>query len=176
MIDAGEERVLVRIGGQFSGADSLEDINLRVGDRFFRLTDVADIRRSYEDPPSALFRYRGEAAVGLAVGMRQGANIVDFGEELDDVLAKAQAELPVGVEIHLVADQPHVVEEAVGHFLQALLEAVLIVLAVSKRSGRLLANPSGDTAIEVGDLLIVIGTRKQLAAFEDLCEGGGSSE
>jgi multidrug efflux pump len=131
VIDAGDERVLVRIGGQFSGAESLEDINLRVGDRFFRLTDVADIRRSYEDPPSALFRYRGEEAVGLAVGMRQGANIVDFGEELDDVLAKAQAELPIGIEIHLVADQPHVVEEAVGHFLQALLEAVLIVLAVS---------------------------------------------
>jgi len=131
VIDAGPERVLVRIGGQFSGAESLEDINLRVGDRFFRLTDVADIRRSYEDPPSALFRYKGQEAVGLAVGMKQGANIVDFGAELGDVITKAQAGLPIGVEIHQVADQPHVVDEAVGHFLQALLEAVLIVLAVS---------------------------------------------
>ena len=131
VIDTGPERVLVRIGGQFSGAESLETINLRVGDRFFRLTDVADIRRSYEDPPSALFRYKGEDAVGLAVGMRQGANIVDFGVELSEVIAKAQAALPIGVEIHQVADQPHVVEDAVGHFLQALLEAVLIVLAVS---------------------------------------------
>ncbi|MEM5493089.1 efflux RND transporter permease subunit [Hoeflea sp. AS16] len=131
VIDAGPERVLVRIGGQFSGTESLENINLRVGDRFFRLTDVADIRRSYEDPPSALFRYKGEDAVGLAVGMRQGANIVDFGEELSAVISKAQAELPIGVDIHQVADQPKVVEEAVGHFLQALLEAVLIVLAVS---------------------------------------------
>lgn len=131
VIDAGPERVLVRIGGQFSGAESLEDINLRVGDRFFRLTDVADIRRSYEDPATALFRYKGQEAIGLAVGMRQGANIIDFGEELDTVIAKAQAELPIGVDIHQVADQPHVVEEAVGHFLQALVEAIIIVLAVS---------------------------------------------
>ncbi len=131
VIDAGPEQVLVRIGGQFSGTESLEEINLRVGDRFFRLTDVADIRRSYEDPPSTLFRYRGQEAVGLAVGMKKGANIVDFGAVLSAVIAKAQAELPVGLDIHQVANQPHVVDEAVGHFLQALLEAVLIVLAVS---------------------------------------------
>ncbi len=63
--------------------------------------------------------------------MKKGANIIDFGTELSAVMDKAQAALPVGVDIHQVADQPHVVDEAVGHFLQALLEAVLIVLAVS---------------------------------------------
>ncbi len=131
VIDAGPERVLVRIGGQFSGTESLEDINLRVGDRFFRLTDVADIRRAYQDPPSELFRYKGQEAVGLAVGMKKGSNILEFGGELNAVMARAQADLPIGIEIHQVADQPHVVDEAVGHFLQALLEAVLIVLAVS---------------------------------------------
>ncbi|SPH23331.1 Swarming motility protein SwrC [Defluviimonas aquaemixtae] len=131
VIDAGPERVLVRIGGQFSGTESLEDINLRVGDRFFRLTDVGEIRRTYQDPPTELFRYRGEEAIGLAVGMRKGANIIDFGEELTAVIAEATAQLPVGIGIHQVADQPHVVDEAVGHFLQALLEAILIVLAVS---------------------------------------------
>lgn len=131
VIDDGPERVLVRVGGQFSGAESLEEINLRVGDRFFRLTDVAKIRRGYKDPPSEIFRYNGQEAVGLAVGMRKGANIVDFGEELKAVIAKAQAELPIGVDIHQVADQPQVVEDAVGHFLRALAEAVLIVLAVS---------------------------------------------
>ncbi|MCU9848867.1 efflux RND transporter permease subunit [Defluviimonas sp. WL0024] len=131
VIDAGPEQVLVRIGGQFSGTESLEDINLRVGDRFFRLTDVANIRRTYEDPPAEIFRYEGQEAVGLAVGMKTGANILEFGAELDQVMAIAAAELPIGIEIHQVADQPHVVDEAVGHFLQALLEAVLIVLAVS---------------------------------------------
>jgi len=131
VIMAGSEKVTVRIGGQFADAASLEDINFRVGDRFFRLIDVADVQRGYVDPPSEIFRYNGEEAIGLAVGMRKGANIIEFGKELDRVMAEAEAELPVGIEIDQVANQPHVVDEAVGHFLQALLEAVLIVLAVS---------------------------------------------
>lgn len=131
VIDAGAERVIVRIGGQFTDAQSLENINLRVEDRFFRLTDVADIRRGYQDPASELFRYNGKEAVGLAVGMRKGANIIDFGVKLDEVIDQARASTPIGIDIHQVANQPHVVDEAVGHFLQALIEAVLIVLAVS---------------------------------------------
>tara|TARA_R110002167_G_scaffold359939_1_gene577183 strand:+ start:211680 stop:214751 length:3072 start_codon:yes stop_codon:yes gene_type:complete len=131
VIDAGPERVLVRLGGQFSSAESLADINLRVGDRFFRLTDVADIVRGYQDPPTELFRYNGQAAVGLSVGMRKGANIVDFGVALDAVMAQAQSELPIGLNVHQVADQPQVVEEAVNEFVRALVEAVAIVLAVS---------------------------------------------
>ncbi|KMK65616.1 efflux RND transporter permease subunit [Puniceibacterium sp. IMCC21224] len=131
VIDAGPEQVLVRVGGQFEDTQSLEDINLRVGERFFRLTDVAEIRRAYADPPSEIFRFQGQEAVGLSVGMRKGANIINFGEELTATIAQAQADLPVGIQIHQVADQPHVVDEAVGHFIQALVEAVLIVLAVS---------------------------------------------
>jgi multidrug efflux pump subunit AcrB len=131
IIDSGPERILVRVGGQFKDASSLEDVNFHIDDRFFRLTDVADIKRGYQDPPSELFRFNGQPAIGLAVGMRQGANIVTFGEELSAVMDQVQAELPIGIEIHQVADQPHVVEESVNHFLQALLEAVLIVLAVS---------------------------------------------
>lgn len=131
VIDAGPEQVQVRVGGQFSGAQSLADVNLRVGDRFFRLTDVADIKRGYVDPPSSLFRYDGQPAIGLQVGMKPGANIVDFGKELDGVIRKAEAELPVGIAVHQVADQPHVVQDAVGGFIKALAEAVVIVLAVS---------------------------------------------
>ena len=131
VIDAGSEQVLVRVGGQFEGTESLEDINLRVGERFFRLTDVADIKRGYVDPPSTMFRYNGTEAIGLSVGMRKGANIIDFGTELTAVMAQAQADMPIGINIDQVADQPHVVDEAVGDFIQALIEAVLIVLAVS---------------------------------------------
>lgn len=131
VITAGPERVFVRIGGQFSGADSLEDINLRVGDRFFRLSDVADIERGYRDPPTELFRYDGQQAIGLSIGMRDGANIIAFGEELQQLMERVEATLPIGIDIHQVANQPVVVEEAVGHFLRALLEAVVIVLAVS---------------------------------------------
>ncbi|MFT6425628.1 MAG: multidrug efflux pump subunit AcrB [Celeribacter sp.] len=131
VIKAGPEQILVRVGGQFVDADSLADINLRVGDQFFPLTDVADIQRGYEDPPSELFRFNGQEAIGLAVGMRQGANIVEFGAALDAVIEHAITELPIGINIHQVANQPHVVDEAVSHFIQALIEAILIVLAVS---------------------------------------------
>ncbi|WP_456390121.1 efflux RND transporter permease subunit [Profundibacter sp.] len=131
VIDAGPERVLVRVGGQFLSAQSLEDVNLRVDDRFFRLTDVATIRHAYRDPPSELVRLNGQEAIGLGVGMRAGANILTFGEELDQVMDHAAARLPIGIEVHKVSDQPAIVEEAVGHFTQALFEAVAIVMVVS---------------------------------------------
>ena len=130
-IDAGSERIMVRVGGAFNSAQSVLDVNLRVDDQFFRLTDVADIRLDYEDPPADLFRFNGKEAIGLAIGMREGANIVDFGEELSMVMEEVEANLPIGIQIDHIADQPEVVDEAVGHFIQALVEAVVIVLAVS---------------------------------------------
>ncbi len=131
IIDAGPERVVVRVGGQFSDIASLETINLRVGDRFFRLTDVATVRRGYTDPPSQLFRVDGEEAVGIQVGLRKGANIVTFGEELQTLIRTEEAALPIGVTLHQVANQPEVVQESVSHFVRALIEAVVIVLGVS---------------------------------------------
>ncbi|HHI71379.1 MAG TPA: efflux RND transporter permease subunit, partial [Rhodobacteraceae bacterium] len=131
VIEAGPERVLVRVGGKFLDAQSLEEINLRVGDRFFRLTDVATVRRGYKEPRSEMFRFNGQEAIGLGVGMRKGANILEFGEKLDAVIEQAQGKLPIGVEIHKVSDQPKIVDEAVGHFTRALAEAVIIVMAVS---------------------------------------------
>ncbi|EIE49318.1 acriflavin resistance protein [Citreicella sp. 357] len=78
-----------------------------------------------------MFRYNGREATGLSVGMREGANILTVGKDLAGVIERAQAWLPIGIDIAQVADQSHVVDEAVGHFLQALAEAVVIVLAVS---------------------------------------------
>ena len=131
VIEAGPERVLVRVGGQFADAASIEAVNLRVGERFFNLGDVATVRRGYRDPPQALFRYAGQPAIGLQIGMREGGNILEFGTALDELMAGVAADLPVGIEMAKFADQPHVVEEAVGHFVRALAEAVLIVLVVS---------------------------------------------
>ncbi|BBE71791.1 efflux RND transporter permease subunit [Oharaeibacter diazotrophicus] len=131
VVEAGPQRVAVRVGGQFTSEQSLRDINLRVNDRFFRLTDVATITRGYADPPSSLFRFDGEPAIGLAVGMKAGANLLVFGEALQEEMNRIEAELPVGIGVHLVSDQPKVVEEAVSGFTKALFEAVAIVLAVS---------------------------------------------
>jgi multidrug efflux pump subunit AcrB len=130
-ITAGPERIAVRVGGQFSSEDTLRAINLRVGDRFFPLTDVATIRRGYVDPPANLFRYNGQPAIGLAIGMRVGANLLEFGEALDQQMTRIVADLPIGVDVNRVSDQPAVVEEAVSGFTHALFEAIAIVLVIS---------------------------------------------
>jgi len=131
VIEGAGERISIRVSGEFASEDSLRAINLRVNDRFFRLADVATIRRGYVDPPNALFRYAGQPAIGLAIGMKPNANLLEFGKALDAEMRTIEAELPIGVGIHLVSDQPAVVEEAVGGFTRALFEAVAIVLIVS---------------------------------------------
>ncbi|EJC63755.1 cation/multidrug efflux pump [Rhizobium leguminosarum bv. viciae WSM1455] len=130
-VDAGPERIALRVSGQFTSEDSLKSINLRINDRFFPLSDVATIKRGYVDPPSALFRFNGQPAIGLAIGMKQGANLLEFGEGLDVQMKRVVADLPIGVDVHRVSDQPAVVDEAVSGFTRALFEAIVIVLIIS---------------------------------------------
>ena len=127
----GPERISVRVNGQFTSEASLKAVNLRINDRFFPLTDVATITRGYADPARTLFRYNGESAIALAIGMKSGANLLHFGEALQEEMSRITADLPVGVGVHLVADQPVVVEHAVSGFTEALFEAVIIVLGIS---------------------------------------------
>ncbi|MHC2621370.1 multidrug efflux pump subunit AcrB [Bradyrhizobium huanghuaihaiense] len=127
----GPERISVRVNGQFTSEASLKAVNLRINDRFFPLTDVATITRGYADPPSTLFRYNGQPAIALAIGMKSGANLLQFGEALKEEMTGIIADLPIGVGVHLVADQPVVVEHAVSGFTEALFEAVIIVLGIS---------------------------------------------
>ena len=131
VFEAGPERISVRVNGQFASEASLKAINLRVNDRFFPLTDVATITRGYADPATTLFRFNGEPAIALAIGMKSGANLLKFGDALKQEMSEIIADLPIGVGVHLVADQPLVVEHAVSGFTEALFEAVAIVLAIS---------------------------------------------
>jgi len=131
VLQAGPERISVRVSGQFTSEESLKAINLRVNDRFFPLTDVATIRRGYSDPPTSLFRFKGEPAIGLTIGMKAGANLLEFGQALKKEMTRISADLPVGAEVHLVSDQPQIVDDAVSGFTRALFEAVVIVLAIS---------------------------------------------
>ncbi len=130
-VEAGAERIALRVNGQFTSEESLKAINLRVNDRYFPLTDIATVTRGYVDPPSSLFRYNGQPAIGLAIGMKAGANLLTFGEELEAELQRVIRDLPVGVTVSQVSNQPKVVEEAVSGFTKALFEAVAIVLAIS---------------------------------------------
>ncbi|HCN46590.1 MAG TPA: ACR family transporter [Pseudomonas sp.] len=131
VIEAGPERISVRTSGQFASEKDLAEVNLRLNDRFYRLADIADIRRGYVDPPTVQFRYNGHEAIGLAIGMKAGGNMQVFGKLLQERMDQLITDLPVGVGVYTVSDQAVVVKEAVGGFTSALFEAVVIVLLVS---------------------------------------------
>lgn len=131
MIETRQERLLIRVSDRVSSAEALAATPLRSGDVLFTLADVAEVHEGYVDPPVSLVRVDGKPAVAVAVSMRTGSNILAFGQELDDLMESMAGELPVGISLLKIADQPKVVDEAVGHFVRALAEAVAIVLVVS---------------------------------------------
>ena len=131
VVQTGLEKYAIRVSGAFNSVDDLKRINLFANGKFFRLADVATISKGYADPPQPMFRFNGEPAIGLAISMAQGGNNLVFGEAVAHKMEQIIAKLPIGIEAHLVADQPVVVEEAVGGFTKALWEAIAIVLAVS---------------------------------------------
>jgi multidrug efflux pump len=136
MVPAGNfetkaDRIYIRIGGDFKSVESIREIGIMAGGRLFRLGDIANVYRGYVDPPVLRFRYQGEGALGLAVSMRKGGDIIALGRALRAQMAQIKANLPVGVEVHQVADQPEVVARSINEFMRTLGEAVLIVLAVS---------------------------------------------
>ncbi len=130
-VEAGSERIAIRVSGEFTSEESLRAVNFRHNGRFFRLSDIANVRRGYVDPPQPEFRYSGEKAIGLAISMARNGDAETLGRNIKARMAALERDLPIGVEPHLVADQPHVVHEAVGEFTKTLMEAVAIVLAVS---------------------------------------------
>ena len=130
-LDSDAEKIALRVSGQFTSEESLKAINFRFNGRFFRLSDIANVQRAYADPQQPIFRYNGRPAIGVAVAMRKNGDVLAFGEHLKQRLAKVTADLPVGIDSHLVANQSEVVEEAVGEFIKTLIEAIVIVLAVS---------------------------------------------
>jgi multidrug efflux pump subunit AcrB len=131
VIEAGPERISVRTSGKFASEKDLAEVNLKLNDRYYRLADIAEIRRGYVDPTSPEFRINGKQAIGLAIAMQTGGNVQAFGKALHTRIDQLTADLPVGVGIYNVSDQAVVVEEAVGGFTSALFEAVVIVLLVS---------------------------------------------
>lgn len=130
-LESGTEVISVRVSGAFDSEASLRSVNLRAGGRFYKLSDIATIRRGYVDPPQPAYRFNGEPAIGLALSMTTGGDVLALGEHLKEAMAEIGRDIPIGIDVHLVANQPHVVEEAVGEFTKTLWEAIAIVLAVS---------------------------------------------
>ncbi|MEW6682463.1 MAG: efflux RND transporter permease subunit [Nitrospirota bacterium] len=131
IVQTSAERVHLRVTGEFTSVDSIREVGIRAGDRVFRLGDIAEVTRGVIDPPTFKMRHNGQEAIGLAVSMRKGGDVIRLGEQLSATVQRVQATLPVGLEIHAVSDQPKVVKESVHEFTKSLAEAVAIVLAVS---------------------------------------------
>ena len=125
-----DERVQLRVSGRFDTVDDIAAFPVRVGERTFRLDDVARVWRGFSDPPAPMMRFMGRDAIGLAVSMREGGDILQLGKALDAELARLQQNLPLGMQLQKVSDQPAAVRSSVGEFVKVLAEAVAIVLVV----------------------------------------------
>lgn len=130
-IQTGDEKLVIDVSGAFSSEQDIANINFAVDGRMLRLADIATVRRGYVDPPRPLFRTNGEPAIGLAIAMREGGDILQLGRNVDAAMAKITAELPLGIEPHLVADQAVTVAGAISEFMESLWQAILIILVVS---------------------------------------------
>ena len=129
-IDTRGDRVLVRVSGQFASLDDIRNVPIAAGGRIIKLGDFTTITRGYEDPPTYTVRHNGQQVLMIGITMTNDGNIVDLGKAIEKAVAKVQVELPYGVELERVADQPTVVGESVWEFERSLLEALGIVLAV----------------------------------------------
>ncbi|KOE97361.1 efflux RND transporter permease subunit [Stenotrophomonas geniculata] len=129
--ETATDRVQLRVTGQFNDIEAIRQFPIRAGDRTVHLGDIAEVKRGFADPASPKMRFMGEEAIGLAVAMKDGGDILKLGANLDAEFERLQKTLPAGMQLRKVSDQPQSVEESVGEFVQVLTEAVVIVLLVS---------------------------------------------
>ena len=137
VLNAGSDNLQIRIGGQFNSVEELQrfpirGVNASSGtSSSLRLGDIADIRRGYVDPPAVKVRYQGKQVVALGISMAKGGDIILLGRALQETTARIGKELPAGITLDQVQDQPKSVANSVGEFVHVLVEAVVVVLAVS---------------------------------------------
>ncbi len=131
VIQTGDEAMSLRVSGAFRSEADLLAVNFAIGERMLRLGDIATVRRGYADPPQPMFRVNGQPALGLAIAMREGGDILTLGENVQKAMTGIVANLPIGIEVTRVADQPVTVDEAINDFTTSLWQAIGIILAVS---------------------------------------------
>ncbi len=131
MIETESDNLYLRVTGQFDDVEAIRETPIVAGGRVLRLGDIATVERRPIDPPGTQMFFNGEPAVGVAISMQPGGNILELGENLTKLVEEEQRELPVGFEIHRVSDQPAVVKDSIDEFVGSLREAVIIVLIAS---------------------------------------------
>lgn len=130
-VETTADRVRLQVTGGLDAAEAVRALAIRAGGHTFRLGDIAEVRRGYADPAQPIFRWQGQPAVGLALSMTKGGDILALGERLKAETTHLTAGFPVGMKLHQAADQPEVVRQNINEFMQSLAEAIAIVLAVS---------------------------------------------
>lgn len=129
--DTQQDRIIVYPSGRFSDIETIKKLPLQIGTQTLKLEDVADVTRGYTDPASEHFRFMGTQSLGIGISMQKGGDIIQLGKDLAATLKRIQNQLPIGMDLHAVNDQPRAVKSSVNEFLQTVFEAVVIVLGVS---------------------------------------------
>ena len=130
-IETGGRSVRIAVDGMLHTVEELRELRIRAGDAVIRLGDIAHVSSGLLDPPDRLFRFDGRDAVVLGVVMAKGGNVTSIGKQLAKEMKTLEGNLPVGVELARISDQPEVVAHSIEEFFEALVEALGIVLAVS---------------------------------------------
>ncbi len=130
-IEAGSNRIYMRVTGSYDSVERVRNTDLRVNGQHFHLGDIAKVSRGLSDPPNSQMRFGGQPAIGVGVVMDQGGDVIRLGKNLDLEMKRISAQLPVGIDVHMVSNQPQVVKGSINLFQRSLTEAVVIVLAVS---------------------------------------------
>ena len=131
VITTEEESLKLRVSGSFKSEKDILATNFIVGDRIVRLADIAEVKREYADPPDPIFRVNGKPALGLAISMRDGGDVLALGRNIQQTMQELKADLPIGIEPVMAANQPDTVRKSIDEFMEALWESIGIVLAVS---------------------------------------------
>jgi multidrug efflux pump subunit AcrB len=130
-INSGQENLILRVTGAFETENDILEVSLIAGGRAIRLGDIATVRRGFVDPPQPLLHFNGQRAIALGISMREGGDILELGSDIERAMERIRADLPIGIEPHLISDQPQVVTTAIGDFTTSLYQAIAIILGVS---------------------------------------------
>jgi multidrug efflux pump subunit AcrB len=129
--NSGQENLVLRVTGAFETENDILEVSLMADGRAIRLGDIASVRRGFVDPPQPLLHVDGERTIAIAISMREGGDILELGADIERAMTRIKADLPIGIEPHLISNQPAVVTTAIGDFTTSLYQAIIIILVVS---------------------------------------------
>ena len=131
MIETKSDNVYLRATGIFDDVEKIKNLPINANGKIFRLGDIAKVEKKFIEPAEPKIFFEGEKTIGIAISMEDGGNILTLGENLNKIIAEIQKDLPVGLELKKISDQPKIVDDSIHEFVKTLFEAIVIVLCVS---------------------------------------------